>query len=54
MRRVEDDGGAPFGRLHDLERRQIAIKLGHARAPFPLGESAVFTGVSRPFKALAT
>src|ERR1700750_1620251 len=34
MRGIEDDRGPPLGRLHDLERgRQLAIKLGHRRAP---------------------
>jgi hypothetical protein len=32
--RIEDDRRPPVGRLHDLEgRRQLAIKLGHRRAP---------------------
>ena len=34
MGRVEDDRRPPMRRLHDLERgRQLAIKLGHRRAP---------------------
>src|SRR5207245_1030659 len=35
MGRIEDDGRAPSGRLHDLERRQFAIKLRHRWAPSP-------------------
>src|SRR6266436_2923265 len=34
MRGIENDRCPPSGRLHDLERRrQLAIKLGHRRAP---------------------